>query len=477
MAAKRRRKGNSLDLNEIINAIPKEINEERPTLDPLGDLIAKISKRQVPVRTLTRIWTLGSMQAKIAVGYLAYAIRRNFINDSEKQRLLNETNLKTAIELLGTMGYLRGAIIKIGQMLGNIQEIFPDEIADALDSLHFEAPPMHYSLIREVFLDELGEEPEELFSSFDKNAFAAASLGQVHPAMLKSGEPVAVKIQYPNMAATIRSDLGTMRTLLTPIKLKREWSYSLEHLKDTEHMLLREADYCIEARFMEKVRALFGANDQIVVPRVWRKFSRERVLTMDHIPGLHLREYLATNPSQESRNHFGTLISTAFIRIWGRMKTIYTDPNPGNFLFMDDGRLGFIDFGSYRELSRDEWQNHIQSERATFANDSASIDKAMAKVCLCSDISEMDPEHVKLMRDITFWQAEPALKNGFFDFGDRDFYQRGIDLHTESIKKPHSRYNSLYNWWSRSILYHRTLLYRLQSCIPYRDIYEKEKTY
>ncbi len=474
MSPESKKSKESLELQEIIDAIPQEINEESPIKDPLGDLIAKVSRRQVPVRTLNRIWTLGSMQAKIAVGYLAYAIRRNFVNDTEQQRLLNEMYIKTAFELLGTMGYLRGGILKIGQMLGSVPQILPEQIADTLDSLHFEAPPMHYSLIREVFLDELGKEPGEIFASFEKKAFAAASLGQVHRALLKTGEQVAVKIQYPNMAATIRNDLRSMRTLLAPIKLKKQWRNCLDHLEDAEEMLLSEVDYRREARFLKKVRKLFNSNDQIVVPKVWENFSTDRVLTMDYIPGLHLRDYLETNPSQESRNHFGELITIAFFRILAKHQTIYSDPNPGNFIFMDDGRLGIVDFGSFRKLSDEEWQYQTTSDKAVLSKDLETMDRAMAESCFLKNAAELAPERIEFMRDLTFWNYEPAMEDRPFNFGDEDFYQRGIDIYTESLKKSYIHYKSLLNWWARSIVYHRTILYRLRSCIKYRHICDRE---
>jgi predicted unusual protein kinase regulating ubiquinone biosynthesis (AarF/ABC1/UbiB family) len=114
------------------------------------------------------------------------------------------------------MGYMRGAVMKVGQLLANLPTLLPDQIADVLASLHFEAPPMHYGLIRETLLDELGNEPEKIFDSFDRKAFAAASLGQVHRARLKNGEDVAVKIQYPNIARTINADLRNLRTVMQP---------------------------------------------------------------------------------------------------------------------------------------------------------------------------------------------------------------------------------------------------------------------
>ncbi|MBI5417839.1 hypothetical protein HZA55_07835 [Candidatus Poribacteria bacterium] len=148
----------SLKIEDIINAIPDEINEEAVINDSLANLISKISLKKMPIGAITRMWILSSLQAKIAVGYIAYAIRSNFVNKTEKERILNETHLKAALKLLGTMGYLRGIIMKTGQLLGNLPHIVPNEIADIVSSLQFEAPPMHYSLIRELLLDEMGKD-------------------------------------------------------------------------------------------------------------------------------------------------------------------------------------------------------------------------------------------------------------------------------------------------------------------------------
>jgi len=139
------------------------------------DILNQVETRKIPVSSLSRLWSLGSTQAKIFAGYAAYGIRSQFVNADTKQRLKNEANLAAALKLLGTMGYLRGAIMKLGQFLGHLPHAVPNEFIDVLESLHFEAPPMHYSLIREVFLDEFGKEPSDIFATFDRKAFAAAA--------------------------------------------------------------------------------------------------------------------------------------------------------------------------------------------------------------------------------------------------------------------------------------------------------------
>ncbi len=464
-------------LDKVIQAIPEDIAESVESNDPLEQLISQINTRNVPVNSLTRLWALGSMQAKVAVGYLAYAMRSSFSNKTEQQRLLNETHLKAALKLLGTMGYLKGAVMKVGQLLANMPNVVPEEVAETLERLQFEAPPMHYSLIREVFLDEFCKDPTEIFASFDKKAFAAASLGQVHRATLKSGEEVAVKIQYPNMSATIRSDLANLRKILLPMKLKKEGRYIFDHLNDVETVLIGETDYENEALVMKKAGEYFRPEDEIVVPKVWDKYSTDRVLTTDFLGGKHAAEFLKTNPGQSMRDHFGSLISKAILRIWSQGKTIYADPNPGNFLFLDDGRLGLIDFGCCRTLTPEEWKLQVEAENSWIRGDEATMLKVIAKACLFEDHTKMEPERLELLMDLSLWQAEPAEKSGKFAFGDREFYQRGIDLYVEATKKGYFRGNSLYIWWTRLIVGHRTLLYKLNSNVDYHLIYMEEKTY
>ena len=143
--------------------------------------------RPVPVGWFRRLRLLSTLQAKIGAAYLFHWLRGWFKNAQENERLLAETHWRTAIRVLDSMSYLRGAAMKVGQMLGSFPDIIPADFTETVNRLCFNAPPMHWSLLREMVYNELGDEPENLFASFDKRAFAAASLGQVHRARLKSG--------------------------------------------------------------------------------------------------------------------------------------------------------------------------------------------------------------------------------------------------------------------------------------------------
>src|SRR4029079_9061406 len=144
----------------------------------LAELIAAAGRRPIPLGRFSRLWTLGTLQGKIAAAYTFWWLRGRWGGASERERRLNETHLKAAVQLLGTMSQLRGAVMKLGQILAHWPGVAPDEFADVLGRLHFQAPPMHFSLLREAVRSELGADPEELFAEFEPEAVAAASLGQ-----------------------------------------------------------------------------------------------------------------------------------------------------------------------------------------------------------------------------------------------------------------------------------------------------------
>jgi predicted unusual protein kinase regulating ubiquinone biosynthesis (AarF/ABC1/UbiB family) len=263
------------------------------------------------------------------------------------------------------MGYLRGAVMKVGQTLANFPDIVPRELVETLDRLYFDAPPMHWSLLREMVRNELGDDPENVFASFEKRAFAAASLGQVHQARLNTGEGVAVKIQYPGIARAIHADFGNLLSLcFLPGRLAKQWEQIKGVLDDLRMRLEQETEYQAEARFLAKVRPLFHDEDGIVVPRVYPQYSTARVLTMERLEGVHLDQYLASNPPQEQRDEFAHKILRAMYRIAYAGRLLYGDLHPGNFLFLDDGRLGVIDFGFMLPIDDELWTLFQRIERA-----------------------------------------------------------------------------------------------------------------
>ncbi|HEV3339280.1 MAG TPA: AarF/UbiB family protein, partial [Pirellulales bacterium] len=251
------------NLSQLIAALPTEADE--PTTIPVD--LPSLRASPIPIGRFRRLSALGTLQAKIAAAYLFQWLRGWFQSADTNKRTLAEAHWRNALRMLDSMGYLRGAVMKIGQTLANFPDIAPREFVETLEKLHFNAPAMHWSLLRETVFAELGDEPQNLFAAFDERAFAAASLGQVHGGQLKTGEEVAVKIQYPGIARAIDADFRNLFLFMLPARLSADWENTKDQFDDLHRRLAMETDYELEAANLRRARALFRDEDGIVVPR------------------------------------------------------------------------------------------------------------------------------------------------------------------------------------------------------------------
>jgi aarF domain-containing kinase len=460
------------NLSELMAALPAEFGGETELAhEQLREIFADLALRPVPVHSLHRLWSVGELSVQITLAYLALWARKWFDDADARKRRVMETNLRLALKTLHRLGYLRGAMIKVGQAAANFPGMLPREIADTLERLHFEAPPMHYSLIREMLANELKGDPADVFASFEQEAFAAASLGQVHRATLKSGEKVAVKIQYPGIARTIDADFRNLAALLFPLRLGRGWESMQASFEEIRRMLDQEVDYQREADNLRQVAALFQPEDGIVVPRVYPQYSTKRVLTTGYLPGLHLKDFLATDPSQESRNAFGSKMYTVSFRTYyGGLN--YGDPHSGNFLFMNDGRLGLLDFGCIRHYGAEERELVELTEKLVDSWD--AFPEFLRRGGNAGEADLANPEYVDLVREGFAWMREP-LDRSPFDFGDGAHLKTGIDWFARVALKRHPKGHPMYLYWYRSVIGLKALLYRLRAQVDVKTIMTREK--
>jgi len=332
---------------------------------------------------------------------------------------------------------------------------------------------MHWSLLREMVRNELGDDPENLFASFEKRAFAAASLGQVHRARLKSGEEVAVKIQYPGIARTIREDFRHLNLFLLPARLSADWENTKDQFDDLRLRLERETDYEREATSLERARSLFREDDGIIVPRVFKQYSTARVLTMERLPGVHLDQFLATQPSHEVRDEFARKMIRAWYRMMFSGRMLYGDIHPGNFLFMDDGRLGVIDFGFMIELDETLWELFRHMDRALTTGRRDDRVAVMKEWCWISD-DAAEQDRLRLLEEFADWTWKARYYGGAFDFGDEEDFRRGVDLFTQMLRKRYSRARPCTPAMTRHNFGWRSILYRLRANIDIAPIAEEE---
>jgi predicted unusual protein kinase regulating ubiquinone biosynthesis (AarF/ABC1/UbiB family) len=467
-----------MNVGELLAALPDD--EAQAALDGewararLREILADLASRPAPVSSLQRLWTASEVSAQIALAYLAWWVRQWFSGAEASKRRLMETNLRAALKLFHRLGYLRGAMTKLGQAAGNLPGVLPQQAAEILDRLHCEAPPMHYPLIREAVRNEFGKSAEEMFDSFEKEAFAAASLGQVHRARLKSGEAAAVKIQYPGIARTIDADFRNLSALLLPLRLDKEWDAVKSHFEEVRRMLDQEVDYVQEAESTRLAGALFRPGDGIMVPRVYADYSGKRVLTTEYMQGLHLTDYLATNPTQASRNAFGTKMYTAWMRMYCAYMP-YADPHPGNYLFMKDGRLGLLDFGCVQRYGPEEREIMRLADRMAY-DDSSLMPEVIRRVCGVSEGDAEYPEYLKMMQESCDWMMEPAVRPGPFDFGDESHFRRGVDWFVRVNRQRTTRSKSMYVYWNRSVFGIKAMLFRLRAQVDVYEVNRRERS-
>jgi len=462
------------NLNELMAALTHDTEEGAPGApdEELREILADLARRPAPVHSLHRLWTLGELSAQVSLAYLALWLRKWFSGADARKRHVLETNLRVALKLFHRLAYLRGAMTKLGQAAGHLPDLVPAEIAETLDRLHFDAPPMHYSLISAVVANEFGRDPEDLFARFEKEPFAAASLGQVHRARLRSGEEVAVKIQYPGIARTIDADFRNLAALLFPLRLGGDWEYVKAQFEEVRRMLGQELDYRQEAQSQRQARDLFTPEDGIVVPAVYADYSGARVLTTEYLPGRHLSGFLAGNPPPELRDRFGALLYRAYFRMYyGYMN--YADPNPGNYLFLDDGRMGILDFGCIQHYGDVEREIVRVSDRVLREDETAAAELER----LSSGISADDPDierYRPLFEQFRQWLMEPMRCGGAFDFGDEDHMRRGFDYFRGVIRKRTMRGHPTYVYFSRCVFGLKAMLYRLRARVDVKSIQREE---
>jgi predicted unusual protein kinase regulating ubiquinone biosynthesis (AarF/ABC1/UbiB family) len=267
----------------------------------------------------------------------------------------------TAKAMLQTLGDMKGLPLKFGQMASYIDGLAPpgyeEKFQEVLTTLQSKAPPLSAEAARSVIVAELGEEPEAIFEAWESEPFAAASIGQVHKAVTRGGERVAVKVQYPGVDKAIENDLktfGVLEGMLAPFGARRY--HTKETLEEIRTVFLSELDYRNEADNSERFRSIHAGDTDIVIPRGYPSLSAKRVATMQLMDGKDYASFTAT-ATQAERNRAGEAIWRFIFRALYTYGILYADPHPGNYRFLDDGRVAFLDFGCVRILPHPIVQN------------------------------------------------------------------------------------------------------------------------
>jgi predicted unusual protein kinase regulating ubiquinone biosynthesis (AarF/ABC1/UbiB family) len=259
-----------------------------------------------------------------------------------------EAVLRTGEDVTRAMGEMKGAAMKVGQVLSMMSGVVPPEMAEGLATLQSNAPPMAYGLVQEVLEAAYGRSPGSVFRRFEREPFAAASIGQVHRAELRDGTRVAVKVQYPGVREAIERDLANVAVLLGFGGLVAKGLDVETLVRDLGEGIRGELDYRREAAWQQRFFDAFEGHGFVRVPRVYHELTTDTVLVQEWLPGRPFREALGL--PQEERNRLGEMLYRFCFGSLYRLRLFNGDPHPGNYLLLEDGRVGFVDYGCVAEF-------------------------------------------------------------------------------------------------------------------------------
>ncbi len=335
-------------------------------------------KGRLPSGRLSRLGRMGRLSAGMSASWLGASVRRVFAGKAARGRIDEARRKADAKRVTETMGQMKGAFMKLGQMMSFIDGGVPAEYQEALKQLQSQAPPMDFALVRDTIERELGKPLERLFARFDEKPIAAASIGQVHRATLPTGEEVAVKVQYPGVAAAIRADLDNMDILQRSLKLIYPSHDPQPVIDELRGRIFEEFDYRNELRNQTEFAELYAGHPHFHIPRAYPSHSSAMVLTSEFVRGRKFDDVVAQDAT--ARGRYAEIIYRFVFGSILRSQLFNGDPHPGNYLFGDDGRVVFLDFGCVKRFGADMagvWARlvgcHFQGDRAGFRAHAVSL--------------------------------------------------------------------------------------------------------
>ena len=367
----------------------------------------------IPGGRVTRSARLGTAIGTQATRYAGTKAANLARSDERSKERLEGRHVETALRMVSVLGEMKGAAMKIGQMASFIdtdflppeyREIYQEQLA----KLRAHAPAMPWEQVREVLAEEYERDnPEDLFGSIEPEAYAAASIGQVHRATLRDGSPVAIKVQYPGVAEALESDLANAGVL---VRLARAVAPGLDAkaiAAELRERVLEELDYEYEAQNQRAFARAYDGHPFIYVPKVHSELSRRRVLVSEFVEGREFEQVKTLD--QDERDIFGEIVFRFCFGSIYHLQHFNADTHPGNYVLMDDGRVAFLDFGMTKRVTPGQIQLEQLAIDAASRDDPEALRSELHDLGFIVDPDRIDAErlleHVKLVGG---WYIEDA---------------------------------------------------------------------
>ncbi|MEX2568593.1 MAG: AarF/UbiB family protein [Cyclobacteriaceae bacterium] len=384
----------------------------------------KIKEQEsIPVSKVQRAAKFFSTGARVGGNYMKHYAKK-VVNPSLTKDDLHKNN---ATDIYDSLSELKGSALKVAQMMAMDKNMLPRAYQDKFIMAQYSAPPLSYPLVVKTFKEHFNASPEVLFDTFTPSAVNAASIGQVHQAK-KDGKLYAVKIQYPGVASSVRSDLRLVKPFA--LRLLNMNEKELDHyMEEVEERLLEETDYELEVQRSREISQACSHISDLTFPQYYENLSGPRVITMDWMVGLHLREWLETEPDQISRNRIGQAMWDFYHYQVHVLKQVHADPHPGNFIIQNDNQLAVIDFGCVKVIPEEFYTGYFSLIKKELLINEEELNQIFLNL---EFISDKDSDVEKTYFKNTFKEMISLLGKPFhvdqFDFADNSYFQQIFQL-------------------------------------------------
>ncbi len=385
--------------------------------------------KAIPSSRLRRLGHFGGLAAGIAGNVVAGGV---LDLASGKRPRMSDLMLTpaNARKVTGKLAEMRGAAMKLGQLLSmDSGDFVPPELADILARLRADAEPMTDAQLAKILVKQWGENWQTTLSAFDSRPIAAASIGQVHRARSLDGRNLAIKIQYPDIAGSIDSDVENASLLLKASGLMPRHIDIKPLLTEAKMQLHDEADYVREAAYLLRYADALRGDPDFMIPEILAELSTPQILAMTYLPGIPIEQVAAR--SQMERDRVAHTLMDLVLRELFDFGVMQSDPNLANYLYdPESGKIILLDFGAARDVSPEIEQFYRKMLFAGVTGDETQLRSALQDFGLIDD--QMDVAHVRSVTALFDMIIEPMLHNGTFDFGDntlmRSIRDQGLSL-------------------------------------------------
>lgn len=413
---------------------------------------------RIPIGKVKRASKFVTTGAKVGVNYVK-AYSKAAINGKLDREELDKDN---AEDIYDSLSELKGSALKMAQLLSMDQNVLPKAYSDKFSMAQYSAPPLSYPLVKKTFKENLGMEPNELFEEFTKNASNAASMGQVHRAS-KDGKQLAVKVQYPGVADSIKSDLKLAKPFA--LKMMNVKGKEVEpYMKEVEGKLLEEADYQLELRqsmdFAKKCEKL----EEVFFPTYFPEYSAPQILTMSWLDGEPIGAWMKKEQTQENRNRLGQILWNFYMYQMHELRMMHADPHPGNFIIDENVNLGVIDFGCIKHIPKDFYDSYFELANHEVLDDEKRVNELFKELEI---IRATDPAKdveivTRMFKDLIRLLARP-FNEGVFDFSDEAYFKEIFEKGEKIGKDPEM--NRLQARGSRHFIYFNRTFFGLYNIL------------